>query len=276
MLLAVVGCAGPTPPVPMLPGPGRVIEPAAMIPLFNGKDLSGFYTWLAAHQYDDPDGVFGVVDQIDGAPAIRISGQHWGGLITRDQYRNYHLIVEYRWGPVTWGERRDRARDSGILLHAQGRAGNRSRTFDDPWMHSIEYQIIEGGTGDVILLGGFTETGDTLSPSLTTTARLDRNGQTVWDPKGEPKTMNRGRINWWGRDPTWADRLGFRGADDLEKPVGQWNRLDAFADGDQLTYLVNGTVVMKGTNARPSEGKLLFQSEGAEIYFRRIELHPVR
>jgi hypothetical protein len=30
-----------------------------------------------------------------------------------------------------------------------------------------------------------------------------------------------------------------------------------------------------GTGSSLREGKLLFQSEGAEIFFRRIELHPL-
>ena len=36
------------------------------IELFNGKDLTNFYTWLVDSKYQDPDGVFTVVDQIDG------------------------------------------------------------------------------------------------------------------------------------------------------------------------------------------------------------------
>jgi hypothetical protein len=274
VLLAVLlaGCASRGEPVP---GPGRVITPTAPIELFNGQDLSNFYTWLAEYRYEDPHHVFTVVDQIDGAPAIRISGQDWGGLITRDRYANYHLIVEYRWGPVTWGERKDRARDAGILLHAQGPEGNYKPDFRSPWMRSIEYQIIEGGTGDLLLLGGHGSDGRLVPSSLTTTLRPDRDGETVWNPEGERKTLNKGRINWYGRDPDWADTLNFRGREDLEKPVGQWNRLDAYAHGDSLTYLVNGKVVVKGEGADPSQGKLLFQSEGAEIYFRRIELHPL-
>lgn len=251
------------------------IVPDEPIALFNQEDLTNFYTWLPEYGYDDPNRVFTVVDQIDGAPAIRISGENWGGLITENEYADYHLIVEYRWGPVTWGDRMERARDSGILLHAQGRAGNRNPDFSDPWMHSIEFQIIEGGTGDVILLGGYTEDGEQMTPSFTTTIRQDRDGETVWDPEGESATLERGRINWYGRDPDWSDVLNFRGRDDLENPVGEWNRLDAFLEGDELTYLVNGTIVMKGSDVRPASGKLLFQSEGAEIYFRRIELRPL-
>ena len=81
-----------------------------------------------------------------------------------------------------------------------------------------------------------------------------------------------GRINWFGRDPEWRDMLGFRGAKDVEKPAGQWNRLECICDGDKITNVLNGTVVNVGTKASHTKGKILFQSEGAEVYFRKIDL----
>src|SRR4051812_33834152 len=89
------------------------ITPQTVISLFNGKDLSAFNTWLVDFHHDDPDRVYSVVDQIDGAPAIRISGQHYGGLVTKERFTNYRLIVEFRWGLLTWQPRQKSARDSG-------------------------------------------------------------------------------------------------------------------------------------------------------------------
>ena len=77
------------------------IKPTEVIKLFDGKSLANFESWLVNHHSDDPERVFTVVDQIDGAPAIRISGQVWGGLLTKEAYRDYRLIVEFRWGGVT-------------------------------------------------------------------------------------------------------------------------------------------------------------------------------
>src|SRR5688572_10833896 len=133
------------------------ITPKEKIVLFDGKtkkDLSEFYTWLAKFGRHDPDKVFTVVDQVDGAPAIRSSGQHYGGIVTKNNYTNYKLVAEFRWGLVTWEPRANKTRDSGILLHGQGEDGNASKLFNSPWLSSVEYQIIEGGTGDVILVGG--------------------------------------------------------------------------------------------------------------------------
>jgi len=257
------------------PDPGPVIVPKETIRLFDGKSLDPFFTWLVDHHYQDPDRVFSVVDAVDGAPAIRASGQHFGGLITRNRYANYRLIVEYRWGPATWGNRKDRSRDSGILLHAQGRPGNSKQDFNGPWLRSIECQIIEGGVADFILVGGYEPNGELLRPAMTARTRKDRDGETVFDPNGTPQRFSGGRINWWGRDEDWADKLGFRGRQDVESLYPQWTRIEAVCDGGKLTYYVNGRLVNEGTEATVTDGRLLFQSEGAEIYFRRIDLEPL-
>jgi hypothetical protein len=102
-------------------GVGHVALAARQVwtPLFNGTDLSGWDTWLGKPHPSvnvpgltrdgngaylrpvglnlDPLRVFSVV-QADGAPAIRISGQIYGGLITRVEYENYHLRFEVKWG----------------------------------------------------------------------------------------------------------------------------------------------------------------------------------
>ena len=246
------------------------------IQLFNGKDLSGFYTWLPRFGREDPDRVFSVVDRIDGAPAIRVSGKHFGGLVTRDEYENYHLVVEFRWGLATWGERGDRARDSGVLVHCQGPDGSSDKDSKGPWMASVEAQIIEGGTGDIILVRGFDEAGKPIGARITATAGKDRDGENVYDPKAEPRELDGGRINWYGRDPDWKDELGFRGKDDVESPADRWTRLEVICDGDTVTNIVNGKVVNAGTRSSLTKGKILFQSELAEIYFRKIEIRPLK
>jgi hypothetical protein len=43
----------------------------------------------------------------------------------------------------------------------------------------------------------------------------------------------------------------------------------------RITVLLNGLLVNEGTAASPSEGKIQFQSEGAEIFFRKIDVRPL-
>ena len=253
------------------------ITPKETIVLFDGKtkkDLSAFYTWLAKFGHQDPDKVFTVVDQIDGAPAIRSSGQHYGGIVTKQSYTNYKLVTEFRWGLVTWAPRTNRSRDSGILLHGQGEDGNASKEFKSPWMRSVEFQIIEGGVGDIILVNGFDRGSDqVIAPKLV--AKVAANGKN-WDPAGKATEFTRGRIDWQFRDFGWKDVLGFRGPKEVEKPLGEWNRLEAICEGGDVTYFVNGVKVMEGRDGSFKSGKLLFQSEGAEIFFRLIELQPLK
>jgi len=256
--------------------PSTPVTPSAIIKLFDGKSLDSFDSWLVGDHGADPERVFSVVDAIDGAPAIRISGKVWGGLLTKQAYRDYRLIVEFRWGNLTWGARTTRARDSGVLLHAQGRPGNTAADFNGPWLRSIEFQIIEGGVGDILPVAGYNENGEQVRPSVTARIRKDRDGESVFDSQGEPKVFSSGRINWWGRSEDWQDRLGFRGPQDVESPSQAWTHLEAVVENGNLTYYVNGKLVNAATNGSFTDGRIMIQSEGAEIYFRRIDLAPLR
>ncbi len=272
VLLAVLAFA----PAPQAQAPSSALTPTATIKLFDGTSLANFDTWLVDRHDADPDRVFTVVDQIDGAPAIRISGQAWGGLLTKQAYRDYRLIVEFRWGGATWGDRKARARDSGVLLHAQGRPGNTRRDFNGPWLRSVEFQIIEGGVGDIIVVSGFDDGGQQIAPSLAARVRKDRDGETIYDPRGEQKTFASGRINWLGRSEDWEDRLGFRGPQDVESAGLEWTRLEAVVQAGSLKYYVNGKMVNEAFDSSFREGRIMLQSEGAEIYFRRIDLEPLK
>lgn len=240
------------------PGTGSAADGA--VKLFNGKDLTGFYTWLKGHgKNNDPDKVFTVHDG-----TIHITGKTFGGLITEKEYENYHLVTEFKWGEKTYAPRENGARDSGILLHCVGEDG----AAGGVWMESIECQMIEGGTGDIILVGGKGK------PKVT--APVEQRGkQWYYKPDAPAKEFTGGRINWYARDLDWKDAKGFRGKEDVEKPVGEWNTLECVCNGDKLTYILNGKIVNAATNASHTKGKILFQSEGAEVFFRRIDIRPL-
>jgi hypothetical protein len=228
---------------------------------FNGKDLTGFYTYLEHSKYDDPKRVISVEDG-----AIRVSGEEFGGFATKEEYGDYHLIVEWKWTGRTCEPRVAKARDSGILLHAVGTDG----AYNRMWLESIECQIIEGGCGDFILVPGEGK------PSLTVPCILKDDGQDYFDPvAGAPKARDSGRFNWWGRDLKWTDTIDFRGASDVEKPMGEWNRMEVICEDDSITNIVNGVLVNRGTKSNRTRGKIQFQSEGAEILFRVIEVRPL-
>lgn len=238
-------------------------RPTSVVHLFNGKDLSGFYTYLRdLGKNNDPKQVFSVRDGL-----LRISGEVYGCITTLESYADYRLIVEYKWGEKTWPPREKRARDSGVLLHSVGT----KHAFGKVWLYSIECQLIEGGTGDFIVVGDKSDRYAVTCP----VADAKQGSSYVYDPKGKPATIHSGRINWRGRDPDWRDVKGFRGRRDVEKPIGQWNRLECIADGKTITVILNGVTVNRCIEAKPTKGRIQFQSEGAEIFFRRIDLVPL-
>lgn len=234
------------------------------IQLFNGNDLAGWYTYLKGRgKGNDPKNVFRVKDGI-----LQITGEEWGCITTEDEYENYRLTVEYRWDGGTHAPREDKARDSGILIHSQGADGG----YDGTWMHSIECQIIEGGTGDFIVVGDGSEEFSITVP----VAEEKQAGAYVYKPHvGQDATINRGRINWLGRDPEWKDAKDFRGVRDLERPLGQWNFIEVVAWRDEIKVYLNGALVNHARKVRPSRGRIQIQSEAAEISFRKIQLQPL-
>ncbi len=255
LLVGSLAAAQPSDRSPITPTDG-------VIKLFNGKNLDGLYTYFRDTKHEDPRQIVTAGDGL-----LRISGDGLGGVTTRDEYRDYHLVCEYRWGAQGWGTRVDRARDSGILVHCQGPEG----AYSGIWMESLEVQIIQGGTGDFIVVRGKGE----VEPRMTAEIAKDRDGESVWRPGGEAKTFTSGRINWFGRDPDWRDVAGFRGKDDVESPGQQWTRVDVICRGDRVTVLVNGVKVNEGFDVHPTAGKLTLQCELAEIFFRRWELWPL-
>lgn len=253
---------------------GQADEVKTPVKLFNGKDLANFYTFLgspgkgekAYGKNNDPEKVFSVVDG-----AIRVSGKVFGCFATEKDYQNYHLVVEYKWGEETWAPRVSGARDSGILLHAVGADGAASGV----WMESIECQLIEGGTGDFILVSGKGKPRMTAEVEYRPTPPGGKRKEPYYKPGGEVKEFTGGRINWLERDPEFKDVKGFRGAKDVEKKHGEWNKLECICAGDTITVILNGQTINRGTKASHTQGKIQFQSEGAEIFFRRIDLLPL-
>src|SRR5438034_746438 len=120
-------------------------------PLFNGKDLAAWDTWLGkpfkgdkvVGLNTDPDKVY-TVALADGQPAIRISGQTFGAITSAKEYENYHLKLEFKWGEKRWPPREKAVRDSGLLYHCVGPHGA-AGSF---WMRSQECQIQEKDCGD--------------------------------------------------------------------------------------------------------------------------------
>jgi hypothetical protein len=217
----------------------------AAIVLFDGKSLDNFDTFLKSKGLNsDPAHVFAVEKGI-----IHVSGEEMGYIITKQPYHNYYLRAEFKWGVGTFGERKGKARDSGILYNVQGE--------QKVWPRSIEFQIMEGGTGDFWMTDGAALTapdGKRVEGPAASGLKIDRFG------KGPSENVV------GVRDPTG----------EVEKPYGYWNVLELVTEGQNVKQYVNGKLVNEGTNPFPEEGRILFQSEGAEVFFRDIKLYPLK
>jgi hypothetical protein len=246
-----------------------------VIRLFNGANLAGLYTWLVDAKRADPRGVFSVTNGM-----IRISGDGLGYLSTESEYRDYCLVVEFKWGRRNWpwGDRVGKARDSGIFLHSFGPDGN-SHDGQGAFKAAIECNLFQGATGDFLLIRGTDADGTLLAPRLTAEVaeQRDADGWPYWQRGGRHQTIERwGRLNWFNKDRAWRDTLDFRGARDVENPPGGWTRVECVCDGARIGVHVNGTLVNEAFDVFPTSGKILLQCEGSEIFFRTFELHPLK
>ncbi len=224
-------------------------------PIFNGKDLEGWYTFLpSTGKNNDPKGVFKVHDNMIHILDIPVTDEdeEFGYIATEKEYSNYHIRFEYKWGQLRFAPRAETKRDSGILYHVVGP--------DKVWPRSVECQVQETDTGDFWLVG------DT---AVTTTLLED---PPRYSENGATRTQIGGRIV---KDADYEDRA-------------DWNTVDVILEGDRVTHLVNGRVNNRGWDLRQPDpqdpermipltrGRLLLQAEGAEVFYRNIEVKPIK
>jgi hypothetical protein len=232
-------------------------------PIWNGRDLEGWETFLgkphgggAASGVDqDPKGVF-TVAEVDGRPAIRISGEVWGALTTRSEFENYRFRAQFKWGAKKWPPREKAVRDNGLLYHCIGAHGAQSGF----WMKSFEMQIQERDCGDFhSLVGAMVDVEADPGPG----------GDWVYRAGAPLRTGVAKRIR--------------RDAD--HEIAGAWNTVEFICEGATATHLVNGKVNLVLRNLRHkvtgaevplTRGRIQIQSEGAEIFWRDLAVLPLR
>jgi hypothetical protein len=246
--------------------------------LFNGQDLSGWDSHLnkplssinikglekdSTGEYtkrlglnNDPLQVFTVVKE-DGASAIRVSGQIFGYIVSNESFSNFHLRLQFKWGREKWAPRLNDKRDAGLLYYSVGKPEQHPGT----WMTSQECQIQEGDCGDFWPIGN---------------TRIDvpagkKDGFYQYNPDSALITFGNGT------------KAGPRCAKypDNEKPNGEWNTVEVISFNGNSVHLINGKVTMRLFNSRLlvngmeeplKTGRIQLQSEGAEIFYRKVEV----
>ncbi|MBC7903754.1 MAG: DUF1080 domain-containing protein [Gemmatimonadaceae bacterium] len=228
------------------------------VPLFNGKDLSG---WVPKINHYDAGDNFGNTFRVENE-MIRVNydqygdfGDRFGHLYYKTPFSFYHLRLEYRFtGEFQKGGPSYAKLNSGIMFHAQDPA---TMYKDQNWPIAVEFQFL-ASLGD----GNPRPTGNMCSPGT--------------------------HIVYQGK----LDERHCINSSSKTFPKDEWISAEIIVLGDSLIkHIINGDTVMQyskpqiGGNvvanynpAIKTDGKLLstgfigLQSEGQPIDFRKIEI----
>lgn len=225
--------------------------PEGYTPLFNGKDFEGWEIISDGKEPDQP--LFSVMEgSIHAYPFQKNnSEQPFGGLITINEYTDYILTLEYKWGDKKFQPRAADVRDAGLLFHVYDTS--------EFWPSGAECQIQEGDTGDIWLVK--TRGKSKIRPSNNN-----------YGPEG--KLILRGDVDQYesfARSYYWGK--------------SGWNTITIEVKANYAKFVVNGKTVnelfdLEYFNKETKEwnplkkGKILLQAEGAEVFYRNIFIKP--
>ncbi|GAP72509.1 hypothetical protein SAMD00024442_34_9 [Candidatus Symbiothrix dinenymphae] len=211
------------------------------------EDLSQWRIYQKDIGYDvNEKNVFSVVKD-NGELVLHNTGEIFGCIFTKQDFRNYHLKLQYKFGTVKYPPREDKARDSGILYHSQGEAGVDG--YWQTWMLSQEFQVMEYSPEEGV--------------------------------SGDYYAMATAQVNVVG-DATVSNRYPVTG--NYTSPAGEWTTLELFCYEGKSLHVVNGKLALalenssyrNGDELLPLvEGKIQLQSEAAEIFFKDIQIKEI-
>ena len=193
-------------------------------------------------------------------PILKVSGEVYGCVVTKEEYANYHLKLKVRWGDKKWVPRKKLLKDSGILYHSIGPLG---AEYWRTWMLSQEFQIMEGHMGDY--WNQVTSAIDIKAfiPEFIMNPVADKSQSFI--PLGNGEII-----------PGFCLRSA-----NYENKEGEWNTLELICFEDKSIHIVNGQVVMILKNSRYVrngekipliKGKIQLQSEASEVFYKDIEI----
>jgi hypothetical protein len=127
--------------------------------------------------------------------------------------------------------------NSGIFSRIKGQM--------KPIPQTVEVQLMHGSAGDTMGLQGRTVTA------------------------GQPRFFE------IKNHAVAGDVAGVKKTVDMEKPAGEWNRVEILAQGSRYQVWINGTQVNDLTGVEVVPGFIGLQSEGGVIHFRNVNLTPL-
>ena len=228
------------------------------ISLFNGKDLSGWYTFLQqSGRNNDPKKIFKVergMIHLYGLSATN-EVQETGYLASEREFSHCRIRVQYKWGEKRFPPGEEEPRDSGLFYYLTGADGPLDLA------RALQLQIAESNTGDLLISGG-----------LQVTTSIESELPPTYSAGLLPH--RRGSGSRIAKSADFEDRKG-------------WNTVEVILDGQRVTHIVNGRVVLRAWNLRqpdPSDpskmisvdhGRLLLEGAGSEVWFRNLQMKPL-
>lgn len=210
--------------------------------------------------YDRNDSdVFTVMEE-NGRLVLRVSGEIYGCVFTKQEFSNFRLRLKTKWGSAKWDPRKEKLKDSGILYHSVGEAGVE---WWRSWMLSQEFQIMEGHMGDYW---------SQANSAVDIRAFIPEGAMNAVASERQP-------FRPFGAAPSIAS-FCLRSAD-YESEPGEWTELELVCFEGRSLHIVNGHVVMVLRNSRTmtdgratplTKGRLQLQSEAAEVFFTDIQI----
>lgn len=200
------------------------------------------------------------VSQEKGETVLRVSGEIYGCLFTKQEFGNYRLKLKVKWGVRKWPMREGKLRDSGILYHSVGPAGV---DYWRAWMLSQEFQIMEGHMGDYWNIA---------NSAVDIRAFLPEGTMNAVANETQP-------FRPFGAKPSLGGFCLRR--ENFESKPGDWTELELVCFEGKSLHIVNGHVVMVLQNSRAmtdgvatplTKGRIQLQSEGSEVFFTDVRI----
>src|SRR5882724_6257131 len=237
------------------------------IPLFNGKDLDGWYSFQpTTGRNNDPKKFFKVIDGMIHVLDLSEDPHQWKGsvgyLATNQEYSDVRIHLVYKWGTKRFARSVEGKRNSGLMYLVVGP--------DKMFPRSLECQIEETDTGDLWLVDGIS----------ITTWLVDTYSSMYSDDPSAPGSK---RVIGGSQIP--ASRVLKSG--DFEDRTG-WNTVEVILEGDKSTHIINGRTVNRAWDIKAPDpldptrtiplksGHIALEAEGSEIWFRNIKIKPLK
>jgi len=226
---------------------GASAHAAGEIALFNGRTFDGWTFYLEQKGYNaGGKGKISDFASIKPGGVIELNPRFHGALMTRKDYLNYKLHVEYRWVDP-------KARNNtGLFLRIR-----------PPFVWDMEHgetarnymvQIQPPNTGDLWVLG--------YSDSALRT-----------DPARSFKPF--GNLELGSGPNAFSQMHRHLASKNAERPIREWNEIDVTLNGKTIEVWVNGEKVNEGTNLVDLPGRIGLESEFGPVQFRNIRLTPL-